>query len=212
MFGIARENQEESRNVRKSHMDSLPYFPLRLVDRDALSDPVPSCPSSSGHAPRRERNLQCLRDGEVRTRTPRSAPSGPRREAIVEKVEVLEREEDEEEQLRPRQRRRTSPRHPSTEVVVVSPSPPSTHLDTLEEHLPLEIQEATKSVPTAAEAENPTKNSGPLCLQSGFEIPTKAETLRDLAGEISSWIPPLTSIRLTKRFAASYLGGAILKS
>lgn len=125
-------------------------------------------------------------------------------------VEVSEGREDKEEQLLPHQKRRTSPRRPSTEVIAVSPSPPSTHTDASEEHFLLEVQEASKSVPTVAEAKRPTENSGLSWLQPGFEMPTKVEALRDLVDEISSRTPPLNNIRFTNRFTTSYLRGTIL--
>lgn len=37
MFEIAWDNHEEGRNVRQSHMNSLPRFPPRLIDRGAPS-------------------------------------------------------------------------------------------------------------------------------------------------------------------------------
>lgn len=110
---------------------------------------------------------------------------------------MFEGEEDVEEQLRPYQRRRTSPRHPSTKVIVVSPSLPSTHSDAPKEHLPLEIQEFSESTLAALEDKKPAKNSGPSWLQLGFKMPTEAEALRDLVDEISSRTPLLNNIRFT---------------
>lgn len=41
-------------------------------------------------------------------------------------------------------------------------------------------------------------------------MPTEEEALRALASEISTRTPPLSNIRFTNRYAASFLGGAVL--
>lgn len=134
-----------------------------------------------------------------------------RREAVNEAVEASDGGEDEEEQLRPHQRRRTSSCRPSNEVVVVSPSPPSTHANAPEEQLPLEVQEETpESANAAVEVEAPATSSGPSWLQPGFEIPMEEEALRNLADKITSRTPPLNNIRFTNRYAESYIGGSVL--
>lgn len=53
-------------------------------------------------------------------------------------------------------------------------------------------------------------HQGPSWLQLGSEMSTEEEALRALAAEISNRTPPLNNIRFTNRYAASYIGGAIL--
>lgn len=70
--------------------------------------------------------------------------------------------EDEEEQLRPHQRRRTSPRRPASMEVVVADSPPAFLDEALGEALPLETGVDAPSTPTAeVGGEGPQGGSGP---------------------------------------------------
>lgn len=84
--------------------------------------------------------------------------------------------EDEEEQLRPLQGRRTSPRQTfvSTKVTIpASPSPLSSSGNALEEHLSLEVrEEVPNSIPTTDD-EVSLENSDSSWLLLGFEMPTK---------------------------------------
>lgn len=67
------------------------------------------------------------------------------------------------------------------------------------------------SVPaTGGDDEAPQEDSDPSWLQPGFEMPTEEGALRELASEISTRTPPLNNIRFTNRYAASFIGGAVL--
>lgn len=103
MFGIAWDNREEGRNVRQSHLNSLPLFPPRLIDRGVSGDTILTYPSSAGQASHQGRNPRRPRSAGPRTRSPQFAPTGSRREEVCEPSEVSpEAAEDEEEQFRPR--------------------------------------------------------------------------------------------------------------
>lgn len=94
---------------------------------------------------------------------------------------------------------------------VVAHSPPSFHEEALEEHLPLEVQEEVPPTPAAKVGDKvPIEGSRPSWLLPRFEIPTEEEALRELGLEISTRTPPLNNIRLTNRYAASFIGGAAL--
>lgn len=212
MFSIAWGARESSRGVRQLHLDSLPRFPSQLVDQGASGEVAPPKSSSARPASHRGRNSPRQRDREPRTRTPSSAPSGPRREAAVEvpEVTISDDGEDEEEQLRPHQRRRTTPCRPSptTEVgTPESPSPTSSRNMFVEREPSLEIREEDPVLTNEAKNEVPLENSGPSWLRLGFEMPTEEEALRSLAAEIQEATPPLHNIRFTNGYAASYIGG-----
>lgn len=101
--------------------------------------------------------------------------------------------------------------HPPTEVIPISPSPPSSHGKVSEEHLSLEVQgEEPHFTLAAAGEEVPSEHFGPSWMQTGFEMPTEAEALRALSVEISHRTSLLDNIRCTNWFAASFLGGSIL--
>lgn len=135
-------------------------------------------PSSAGQVSSQGRNPRRRRDAEVRDWVLRSAPSRSRREACLE----LSVGED-EEQLCPRRRQRTSPRCP--DFVVVSPSSSPVPASTPEEALPLAVRDAPESTPVAEASVDP-EDSGPSWLQPEFELPTEEGVLQALVFEISS--------------------------
>lgn len=63
MFGIAWDNGEEGKNVRQSHLDSLPRFSPRLIDWGASFDKVLTYPSSTGQSSHWDSNPQQPREG-----------------------------------------------------------------------------------------------------------------------------------------------------
>lgn len=185
------------------------------MDRVASGDAAPPMSSSTRPASHQGRNPRCQIDRELRSRTPRSAPSKPCREAITEvpEVTISDGGEDKEEQLRPRQRRRTTPRMPSPSTgaaISVSPSPTSSRDASMERERSVEVREEVLGLAYEVTADVPLEIPGPSWLQLGFRMPTEEEALRSLAIEIEEATPPLCNIRFTNRFAASYIGGTIL--
>lgn len=216
MFKTVWGEQEEERDVRQTHLNSLPRFPPKLVDRGASGD-TPLTYASSAEVPKRSRGIRRNRD-ESRERTPRSAPK-PRRSITPEG--------EDEEQLRPRQKRRTSPRRPSEDLPrdlpEDMPAPTSPTSEEVLEPVPLTARRASVSTPAdpspakdsedvpAAEPEVSSKSSGPSWLQPGFTLPTEVEGFQALALEIIEKTPPLTNLRFNNPYIAALVGGAILE-
>lgn len=74
----------------------------------------------------------------------------------------------------------------------------------------MEVREEVPTSSSTAAVEAPAENSGPFWLQLGFVMPTEEEALRALAVENSNRTPLFNNIQFTNRYAASYIGGAIL--
>lgn len=90
-------------------------------------------------------------------------------------------------------------------------SPPTAVDEAPGELLPLEtgVHEPSTSAAGVGD-EVPREDSSPSWLRSGFKVPTEEEALRELASEITEMTPPLRNIRFTNRYAAAFLGGAVL--
>lgn len=77
----------------------------------------------------------------------------------------------------------------------------------------LSLEAREEEVPALAnEVEDtpPLENVGPSWLWPEFVMPTEEEALRSLAVEIQEVAPPLCNVQFTNRYAASYIGRAIL--
>lgn len=111
---------------------------------------------------------------------------------------------DEEEQFHPRQRRRTSPRHPLT-VGAFADSTPSTLVEASEETLLLEAPGEVVHTPSAAGGEVPLAESGSSWLQPRFQLPTEEEALLVLSLEITNRTPPLHNLRFNNHYVVPTL-------
>lgn len=88
---------------------------------------------------------------------------------------------------------------------------PPTFLETSEEHQSLEAQTYVPSTLVGGAYEEALREDlGSSWLQLGFEIPTEEGVLRELPSEIPTRTPPFNNIRFTNRYAASFIGGAVL--
>lgn len=102
MFGKAWKNRVEGRDVCQSHLDSLPWFPPRLIDRGASGDTILSYPFAASLLSQQRRNLRQPREGRAQVRTPRSAPVDSQREMELASASAARSDNgDEEEQLHP---------------------------------------------------------------------------------------------------------------
>lgn len=185
------------------------------MDRGASGDATPPRSSFTRPASRWGRNLRRQIDRELRSRTPCSTQSELRRDAITEvpEVTISDGREDKEEQLRPRQRRRTTPHNPSpsTEAaILVSPSPTSSRDVPMERERSEEVKGKVLALASEATADVPLEILGPSWLQPGFKMPREEEGLGSLAAKIEEATPPLCNIWFTNHYATSYIGGTIL--